>query len=318
VRRLKIGTRGSELARRQAQLVARALQKVDARIQVDLEIIRTTGDNFAGPEFDASEGTGVFTRKIEQALLDGRIDVAVHSLKDLPSRIARGLSFGAIIEREDPADVLISKSGLLLDVLPPGARVLTGSPRRKAQVLHRRPDLVCEPVRGNVPTRLKKLKEGDAEAMILAHAGLIRLGLSAEVTQRLDPVEFVPACGQGAMAVEIRADDDELRAMCAPLDHVRTRLATTSERAFLRALGGGCTAPAAAFARFEAGGDHLTLTGMVASSDGKRLVKETLIRPAMTEEAATEAGQQLAEQLLVRGVAELLGELAVGTRVKIP
>jgi hydroxymethylbilane synthase len=184
-------------------------------------------------------------------------------------------------------------------------------------VLHQRSDLTCEPVRGNVPTRLGKFREGDAEGIILAHAGLLRLGLGAYVTQRLDPALFVPACGQGAMVIEIRADDAPLRALCAPLDHIATRLCVTAERAFLRALGGGCTAPAGAYARFDGGADALVLTGMAATSDGRRLVRSTLSRALSEAKAASDVGQQLAEQLLVRGVAAFLSETAVGARVII-
>ncbi|MCK4375072.1 MAG: hydroxymethylbilane synthase, partial [Candidatus Brocadiae bacterium] len=209
MRRLKIGTRGSELALWQAGYVRDALRRAHPGLEVALEVIRTRGDDVpdAGPA--PTEGKGLFTGEIERALLTGGVDLAVHSLKDLPTQPVGGLALAAFPERADPADALVARDGLTLDSLPHGAQVLTGSPRRRAQLLRRRPDLKVSPVRGNVQTRLGKLDESDAHAIVLARAGLVRLGLADRVTERLDPADFVPACGQGALAVEIRGDDEE-------------------------------------------------------------------------------------------------------------
>jgi hydroxymethylbilane synthase len=309
VKVIRIGTRGSELALWQANSVAEALRQESPDLRVRMEGIRTSGDRKETP-FPGEEGTGVFAREIEVALLGRKIDMAVHSLKDLPTELPEGLALGAILAREDPADVLIAKSRRMLKDLPSRAVVLTGAPRRQAQLLHRRPDLVCRPVRGNVPTRLRKFHESDAEAIVLARAGLLRLRLTDEITQRLEPEEFLPACGQGALAVEIRADDENAASLCEPLDDLSTRLCTAAERAFLAAVGAGCRAPAGAYGRFPARSTTMTLGGMVAALDGGKLVQRNIQSPVKSLHEAIRVGAKLAELVLSDGGREILKRIA--------
>jgi len=303
---VRVGTRGSDLAMWQARHVVNALRKLQPHLDVAVEVISTSGDSGAHDPFFGAESSGFFTKEIEDALLDKRIDLAVHSLKDLPTRLADGLIIAAVLEREDPADVLVSKSGLPLGALPRGAKVLTGAPRRQAQVLHKRGDLVCLPVRGNVPTRLRKLEESDAEALILARAGLVRLGLSDRVTERLDPLDFLPSCGQGALAVEARSDDERAAQLCGPLEHFETRVATEAERSFLNALESGCRAAAGAYARVTAQG-VLSCAGMAASPDGTAYFRDEVTDGATSFAAAEALGRRLAERLLSQGAGRALG-----------
>lgn len=307
---LKIGTRGSPLAMWQAEHVRRALVEAHPSLTVELEVIRTTGDVLLEPPLSRIGGTGVFTKEIENALLKRRVDVAVHSLKDLPTQLADGLCLAAVLEREDPADALVSREGRTLARLPVGAKILTGSLRRQAQLLHRRPDLKIAQARGNVQTRLRKYEESDAHAIVLARAGLVRLELAGRITERLDPADFLPACGQGALAVEVRADDARTAKLCGALDHPATHRATTAERAFLAALGGGCLAPVGAYGRPTTGGKSFVLTGMVASLDGSRLLRQTITGVAADPGEATALGKRLAEQLLADGAAEILRDVA--------
>ncbi|MGH7411334.1 MAG: hydroxymethylbilane synthase, partial [Candidatus Methylomirabilis sp.] len=243
-------------------------------------------------------------KEIEEALLEGRIDLAVHSLKDLPAELPAGLGIGAMLAREDPLDALVSRDSLRFADLPHAARIGTGSLRRQVQLLHRRPDLQLVPLRGNVETRLKKLEALGLDALVLAAAGLIRLGLHERITERLQPDLCLPAIGQGALVIEIRVDDRRVAALVDGVNHRETRLATTAERAFLRRLGGSCVTPVAAYGRIE--GDLLVLTGMVASLDGKRMVRQVQRGEAIAPE---EVGQALAEELLAAGADEILREI---------
>lgn len=303
-----IGTRGSPLAIWQANYVRDAILAANEQLQVELKVIKTSGDKLLEPGSSAMLDKGLFTKEIERELLDGSIALAVHSLKDLPTELPDGLVMGAITVRQDPADALICKTAEGLDAMHPGAKILTGSLRRGSQLLHRRPDLVVEPVRGNVQTRLRKLDESDAEAMILARAGLVRMGLDGRITERLDPVEFLPACGQGALAIEIRQDDSQMRDVLAPLNDPRTQLAVAAERAFLASLGGGCQVPVGAYARFDGPDDALMITGMIASVDGKRYLRET-ISAAVADVAAAEAlGQSLGQTLCEQGGKKIVEE----------
>jgi len=310
VSRVVIGTRGSALAKWQANFVRRALLATRDDLRVDLEIIRTKGDAILHVALHEMLDKGLFTKEIEAALLAGRIDLAVHSLKDLPTDLPDGLALAAIPAREDPADVLVSKHAATLDDLPPGAEVLSGSLRRRAQLLHRRSDLKVLPVRGNVQTRLRKLDESGAEGMILARAGLARLGLLDRATRRLDPNDFLPACGQGALAIEIRSDDPSTADLLKPLDDAFARVSVTAERTFLAALGGGCQVPLGAHARLDDDGSALTLTGMVASLDGRRLLRRTVSAPLAGPHGAEALGRQLADGLLADGCREILDEIA--------
>jgi len=306
MRRIVIGTRGSDLARWQGRHVRDALRQAHPALSVQLRVIRTQGDKVLDSPLHALD-KGMFTREIQNALLDGSADLAVHSLKDLPIEPVEGLTLAAVSRRGDPADALISKGAASLMALRAGAKVLSGSPRRKAQLLHCRPDLHVLPVRGNVATRLRKLDESEAEATILARAGLVRLGLAYRITCRLDPAEFVPACAQGALGIEIRRDDAEAAALLAPLEDDPTRLATTAERAFLKALGGGCRIPAGAYAALE--GSTLTITGMVADQDGRRLVKESLSGKVSDTEAAEAIGLRLGKAVLLGGGGDILKDI---------
>ncbi len=301
---LKLGTRGSPLAMRQAGLVADALCNRWPGLEVALIPIKTSGDKLLDSPLAQVGGKGLFVKEIEEALLGGRIDLAVHSLKDLPAELPPGLRVGAVMRREDPFDALIARDGLRFAELPLGARIGTSSLRRQVQFLHRRPDLQIVPLRGNVETRLRKLDTLGLDAVVLAAAGLIRLGLQHRITQRLDPELSLPAIGQGALAIEIREDDQRVAALVDRIDHRETRLATMAERAFLRHLGGSCVTPVAAFGEIEE--DSLVLTGMVASLDGKRLVKRVLRGEASTPD---EVGRALAEELLAAGADEILREI---------
>ncbi|MDQ7848900.1 MAG: hydroxymethylbilane synthase [Armatimonadota bacterium] len=296
--RLRLGTRGSALALAQAELVAQALR---ARgISVEVVTVRTTGDRdrSAGA---LRRGSGIFVKELEQALLGGRIDLAVHSAKDLPTAETDGVSVAAYLPRSDPRDALISRSGREVADLPPGARVGTDSPRRAAFLLALRPDLRIIGLRGNVDTRLRRLDAGSLDAIVVAAAGLQRLGLARRITAPLSPQVMLPAVGQGAVAVQVRVDGSS-SALVASLDHLPTRQELVAERAFLRAVGGGCRAPIAALARVDGG--RLVLEGAVVSPDGRSMVRD---RAEGAVEMAEELGSALGARLLARGAAVLAG-----------
>ncbi len=311
LRAIRLGTRGSPLALRQARLVADALSKRWPDLEVTLVPIKTSGDRLLDARLAEAGGKGLFVKEIEEALIEGRIDLAVHSLKDMPAELPPGLGLGAMLPREDPLDALVSRDSIRFADLPPGARIGTGSLRRQVQLLHRRPDLQLVPLRGNVETRLKKLEALDLDALVLAAAGLVRLGLQERITERLQPDLCLPAIGQGALVIEIREDHRPVAALVDGVDHRETRLATTAERAFLRRLGGSCVTPVAAYGRIE--GESLVLAGMVASLDGKRMVRRVQRGNAIAPE---EVGQALAEELLGAGADEILRE--IGPHVPSP
>jgi hydroxymethylbilane synthase len=285
--KIRIGTRGSALARWQAEHVKERLQVLGH--EVTLQFITTTGDRTPGP-LEAVGGKGAFLKEIEEALLAEDVDLAVHSLKDVPTSLPQGLVLGAILERADPRDALVSH-GSGLDRLPQDARLGTTSLRRRALLRHLRPDLRLVDLRGNVDTRLRRLRQGDFEAVVLAMAGLTRLGRVHEVTEALDPERFVPAPGQGAIALETRAADHETISAVRFLDHEPTARAVGAERAFLAALGGGCNVPLGAWAR-EAPGGGLRLVAFLAEADGSRFVRGERVgrEPA-------ELGRVLAEEI---------------------
>jgi len=298
-RQLVIGSRGSKLALWQAEQARDRLRGFDVRI----EVIKTTGDVKSDP-LSVIGGKGVFTKELEDALLDGRIDIAVHSLKDLPTILPSALSITAICEREDPRDALVLRAGseaFALDNLPRGAIVGTSSQRRLAQLRCWRDDLVIKDLRGNVDTRIRKLDEGQYDAVILASAGLVRLGLQDRISLRIPIEHMLPAVGQGAIAIETRSDDEFAVEATSSLDHRETRLACLAERAFLRGLGGGCQLPIAAHARLE--GELLKLDGLVARPDGSKRLQDSISGPA---DNAEELGASLASTLLNRGAASLL------------
>ena len=305
-RSLVIGSRGSKLALWQAEQARARLQSLDPEIDVRIEIIKTTGDVKNDP-LSVIGGKGVFTKELEDALLDGRIDIAVHSLKDLPTVLPDGLSIAAICEREDARDALVlrggDRSGSLLH-LPEGAVVGTSSQRRLAQLKSLRNDVMVQDLRGNVDTRIRKLDEGQYHAVILASAGLVRLGLEARISARIPITEMLPAVGQGAIAIETRDDNELALESASRLDHRETRIACLAERAFLRSLGGGCQFPIAAHAVIDQ--DLLKLDGLVAKPDGSEILRGSLSGPPNDPEAL---GTSLANQLLARGANLLLNEL---------
>jgi hydroxymethylbilane synthase len=309
--RLRLGTRGSVLALRQAKMVRDSLvlnHPIHADLEVELVVITTHGDRAADVPLHRLSGQGVFARAIEEALLADEIDLAVHSLKDLPSVERPGLTLVAFPPREDPHDVLVSRpcAGASHQApgfaeLPSGARVATGSPRRAAQLLHARPDLNIVDIRGNLDTRLRKLESEGLDALVLAAAGLLRLGLSEEITEMLPPSLCLPAVGQGALAVQCREDDAETRSLLQWLDDHHTRAAVEAERALLAALGGGCKVPIAAYG--EVRGDELHLEGLVALPDGSRVLRDALSAPVS---AARVLGVGLAARLMAAGAGEML------------
>ncbi len=298
--RLRLGTRASPLARVQAEGVRAALAARHPGLTVELVFVRTTGDRVTGP-LAAAGGKGLFVKEIEEALLDGRIDAGVHSMKDVPARLAAGLVIGAVPERADARDVLIGGDGGLAG-LPPGARIGTASPRRRAQLLAHRPDLVVVLLRGNVDTRLRKWRAGEVDALLLAAAGLARLGISEPAAQPLPVDEFLPAVGQGALALECRADDGATRALLAAVDQPAAATAVAAERAFLAAVGGDCNSAIAAHATLAGG--RLTLRALVIDPDGRRRLEERDTAPAADAEAL---GRTVATRLLAAGAAALMG-----------
>ncbi|ADU51374.1 porphobilinogen deaminase [Thermaerobacter marianensis DSM 12885] len=315
---VRIGTRASALARIQAQWVARELQRHHPGLQVELVPVTTHGDRHRARPLYTLDTPGAFVKELEEALRAGIIDLAVHSAKDVPTRLPEGLELAAFPQREDPGDALVlprSQEGLgpngrdagrgagmtALELLPPGARVGTSSLRRQAWLRARRPDLKVEPARGNLDTRLRRLDEGAWDALVLAAAGLRRLGVGHRITAAIPPRALLPAPGQGALAVEIRASDDATRRLVQVLDRPEVALAVRAERAFLAELGGTCRIPLGAWARLE--GPRLRLAGMVAAPDGDPWLEEEVEGPATDPEAV---GRELAERLRARGAESVL------------
>jgi hydroxymethylbilane synthase len=301
--RLVLGSRGSALALWQARHVAGLLRAAHPGLGIEEVIIKTEGDRRTEQALSALGGKGVFVKEIEDALLEGRIDLAVHSMKDMPTEMPEGLGFAAVPRRHDARDALLTTDGAGLADLPRGARVATGSPRRRAQLLAARPDLRMIEMRGNVDTRVRKLKEGQCTAMVLAVAGIERLGI--DVPRVALPLEIcLPAVGQGALAIETRSADAGTRALVGVLDDPETAWRVEAERAFLAQLGGGCLAPAAAHAQVRGG--ELLLEGIVADPDGSRVLRDRESGPV---ERAAALGERLAARLLEAGGAAILREV---------
>jgi len=301
---LVIGTRGSKLALWQANWVKKELEKKYPGMEVTLEKIKTTGDKITDVPLAQVGGKGLFVKEIEEALLEERVDLAVHSMKDVPTFFPRGLDLRCITEREDPRDALFSRDGTGLADLPKGARIGTSSLRRQAQILHYRPDFKILQLRGNLDTRLKKLDDGQYDAIILAGAGVRRLGWTDRITEYI-PVEVsLPAIGQGALGIETRVDDNAVNSLVDFFNHPGTSDCVRAERALLKRLEGGCQVPIAAYATVE--GDALRLTGLVASTDGVTIVKDAAGGPRTDAEAI---GTALAERLLELGAYDILKEL---------
>jgi len=303
LKRLRIGTRSSQLALWQANWVKSELEKRYPDMEVTLVKIKTTGDKILDVPLAQVGGKGLFVKEIEEAMLRGDIDIAVHSMKDVPTEFPEGLGLHCITEREDPRDAVISRGVRFAD-LPPGARVGTSALRRQAQLLRVRPDLRMVVIRGNVETRIKKLETENLDAVILAAAGLNRLGFAAHVTELLPTDLSLPAIGQGALGIECHLDNEEVKETIAFFDHPPTSLAVRAERALLRRCEGGCQVPIAAFGEVQ--GDRLTLTGFIASVDGTRTLRDSITGPSTEPERL---GSELAERLLADGGKEILEEV---------
>jgi hydroxymethylbilane synthase len=301
---LRIATRKSPLALWQAEHVATLLRGAHAGLEVELKPMSTQGDRIQDRSLAAIGGKGLFIKELEVALAEGRADIAVHSMKDVPAEMPQGFLIAAFLARADPRDALLCRRGSTLADLPAGAKLGTSSLRRSAQILAARPDISIEPLRGNVDTRLSRLENGALDAIVLACAGLIRLGLESRITTRLGAGTMLPAVGQGAIGIECRSEDTRTRALVAALDHAATRTALAAERTFARTLGGSCQSPIAALARIEA--DRLTLQGLVAEPDGSRLLRDS-VSGSCTQ--AEELGEELARRLLESGARELLERL---------
>jgi hydroxymethylbilane synthase len=305
MREVRIGTRGSALAVVQAERVAAEVRRRYSELAPVLVKIKTSGDKFAQIPLSRVGGKGLFIKEIEEALQAEQVDLAVHSMKDVPTEIAAGLTIAAILEREDPSDALISRRGIKLDALPAGARIGTSSLRRQAQLLRYRPDLTVIPLRGNLDTRLGKLGSEGLDALVVATAGVNRLGRQEEITEILPAEISLPAVGQGALGLEIRATDQKMHDLVGPMSHRPSVLTIGAERAFLARLGGGCQVPISAHA--ELNGDQLRLKALVAAPDGTVMVRGEREGPSILAEGI---GVGLAEDLLRRGADRILQELS--------
>lgn len=305
-RPVRIASRGSDLALWQARWVENRLSTSAPGLRVEVEVIRTTGDRIQDVPLSWIGDRGLFTKEIDAALLDGRADLAVHSLKDVPTRVPEGLRIAAVSQREDPRDVLITHAGgpATIESLPEGARVGTSSLRRRAQLGRIRSDLQVIDLRGNLNTRMARLDSGDYDAILLAAAGVIRLGWRDRISEWLEPERWLPAVGQGALAVIVREDDAATRALVEALHHTDTAAAVTAERGFLAELEGGCQVPIGALAR--AGGGRLSLDGLVAGLDGEVVLRSTTTGSAG---AAAELGRDLARELIARGADRVLSDV---------
>jgi hydroxymethylbilane synthase len=298
---LKIGTRGSKLALKQTNFVADKLKKVIPEAVIDIRIIKTSGDIMQDVSLLKIGGQGVFIKEIEDALLAKKIDLAVHSMKDVPGEIPEGLMFAAILPREDVRDVLVTRNNIKMEFMPREAKIGTGSQRRGAQIKALLPDVNIVPLRGNIDTRLKKIETENLTGVILAAAGMKRMGLAERITQFLPVETMLPAVGQGAIGLQIRKTDFEMAKICAPLNDSTTAAEVTAERSFLRALGGGCRLPIAALGKLE--GQRLYLKGMIAAPDGTTVIRDKI---SGSEEEAEELGKKLAEIILDKGGKRLL------------
>ena len=308
---LRIGSRGSELALIQTAWVRDRLQQAHRDLDVSIEVIKTLGDGVSDTPLSKMGGKGIFTREIEQALLDGRINIAVHSLKDLPTGLPEGLQIGAVSNREDVRDLFIphpSNSEKTLVRQPRGAKIATGSLRRRCQLLRKRPDLEIVDLRGNLNTRFRKLAESSWNGMVLAMAGVKRMELLDQSWEALDLSWMLPAVGQGALAIEMREGDEWIARLLTAVHDSQTAAETTAERALLRKLEGGCQVPLGAFGRIEIkdGASRLLLDGVVGSLDGKRTIRDSVSgNPAEAERL----GIDLAQKLLIQGAASILEEI---------
>lgn len=303
MKKLRLGTRGSNLALWQASYVAELL-KAKSNLEVEIVVIKTKGDKILDVALSKIGDKGLFTKEIENQLLDYEIDIAVHSLKDLPSVITEGLTIGAVLNRENPNDVLIAKDGLTIDELPSRAKIGTSSLRRIAQLKAYRPDIITVDIRGNIETRIRKMQEEGLDGIILAYSGVKRLNLDHLISEVIDNGVLLPAVGQGAIAIEIRENDSQIEEVMALINDEETYLTTKAERAFLRTLEGGCQVPIAAYAYLEE--DKLNISGLVASLDGKVVYKSSLVG---NENVAEQLGVDLAKELIDLGALDILHKI---------
>lgn len=300
--KLIIGSRASNLAMWQTEYVKAKLEGIYSDIEIEIKQISTKGDRILDVALQKIEGKGLFTKEIEIAMLNGEIDFAVHSLKDLPTVLPDGLEISAYIIRHNPEDVIISKTkGLTINALPRNAKIATGSLRRRAQVLHQRPDIQISDLRGNINTRIKKYIESDWEAIILARAGVERIGFDDMISRVLPIYEMIPAVGQGALAVESRSSDNEIKKILSRINHRETELAVRCERAYLDALGGGCSTPIGAYAKLI--DNKLEIKAMAASPDGQKYYKNSLTGPMENPE---ELGKAIANIILQNGAKDII------------
>lgn len=306
---VKIGTRGSALALWQATWIKNRLEDRYPEITLELIKIKTKGDKISDVPLSKIGGKGLFVKEIEQALMDGRIDMAVHSMKDVPTEVPHGLYIGIIPKRDDPRDVLIAKRGGTFRTIKRGAKIGTSSLRRKAQLLYLRKDLQVVPLRGNLDTRIRKLDKEDLDAIMVASAGVRRMELQEKVSEYLSPGIMLPAIGQGALGIELRQGDEKMYNLVAFLDHHQTRLSIEAERSFLKRLGGGCQVPIAALGILE--DKRLKLQGLVADTEGKQIIKDQIEGEPSN---AQELGRKLAERLLRKGAQNILDEVYGGKR----
>ena len=308
-RTLTIATRESPLALWQAHYVRDALVSAHPDLDVQLLGMTSRGDQLLDSPLAKIGGKGLFVKELEEALLAGRADIAVHSMKDVPMEFPEGLCLGVVCEREDPSDAFVSNRYASLDELPAGAVVGTSSLRRECQLRERRSDLEIRFLRGNVNTRLRKLDEGQYDAVILASAGLLRLGFESRIAQRIDVADSLPAGGQGAVGIELRSSDEDAAALLQPLHHDATARRVGAERAMNRRLEGGCQVPIAGFAEFVGGDQDLLLRGLVGKPDGSLILRARATGPAADAEAL---GMQVADDLLGQGAAAILAEVYGG------
>ncbi len=304
-RKLIVGSRGSRLALIQSESVAAKIREINPHLEVGTSKIVTKGDRNRHTQLDHFADIGVFVKELEEALLDGRIDLAVHSLKDMPTQIPQGLYLAAVTERLDPRDVLVSRAGRLNE-LAPGLKIGTGSLRRTVQLAAYRPDLKTCGIRGNINTRLRKVSGGEFDGVILAAAAMIRLGWEDKISEYLPLEQFLPAVGQGTLGIEIRLGDEEIAELVSHINHLPTWQSVTAERAFLSALGGGCRAPIAALGTVA--NNILKLEGMVADVTGESILHDTEKGSTMTPE---QVGAELARKMLVLGASEFITKVRV-------
>ncbi|HHV16855.1 MAG TPA: hydroxymethylbilane synthase [Gelria sp.] len=299
-----LGSRGSKLALWQANYVASQLTRVVPDLDVEVKVIKTKGDKILDVALSRIGDKGLFTKEIEKELLDGSIDMAIHSMKDLPSQMAPGLCIGAVLKRENPGDVLISRQGYKFSDLPEGAIIGTSSLRRISQIRALRPDIVLVDIRGNIETRIRKMHEQELDGIVLAYAGVKRLGLEEKISDILPHNIMLPAVGQGAIAIEVRQGDTSNLELARSINHEPTNWATRTERSFLKVLEGGCQVPIGCYA--EVSGENITVEGLVASLDGRRVFRESI--QGKCQEADL-IGRQLARDLLQKGAASVLAEI---------